>query len=395
MKLLYCLAFLLIIGFSQGAITDQLEFYISCDGNFSDSSIYGHHPNVTVAVSNITYKKFGTGSCYFDGSGDYLEWNDATWNSPTTGDISFCSWTSFNDNARANGHGLLTKGPFTSSHGNWQFFITGGVTNYPAFRFSTTELNYPVVIPLKTWQHYCYVFNNSANTVNIYRNGTLVDENSFTSDLTNTADKLRAGMYYASTHSTYGYMDEIIFFSRKITGSEVYQLFTGYNPYNGRYFNGNITVSDYSCGNVNISLYSNMDYHLVNIDSVFYLNTTKDTFSIDYNFTAPGEHTVRVSGYIDSTSYGSIENTHFYNGPGYCLTEDLYSTVNTEVLMVWLVLLYIAAVASTLFMPGIVAIPSALFAGAIAIYAYTEQGQTFWILGALLPMGFMFMRGKR
>jgi hypothetical protein len=187
---------------------------MSCDNNITFDESGSHHADSSAgAFINNTFFHVGNGSCFFDGSGDYVEWNDASWNSITS-DFSVCAWVYLLDNPRTNGHGILAKSPFTGAHGSYQALI-GGTDGF-MYSIINGEVDADnEVRPQDTWEHLCWSFNDTGNIIKYYANGFLRPIDAVVTSPTDTGDNVRIGQYYNDpTHSLYGYMDEVVFYDR-------------------------------------------------------------------------------------------------------------------------------------------------------------------------------------
>lgn len=246
-KVILLISFVLLLSMAQAAYTDNILFYMSCDDSVTDdisNSNQDANASSEIILSD-SQSVLGGSSCYSDNSGDnYVEWNDAPWNS-ITGSYSVCAWVFINESTSAQGHGILAKTVWGSNgHGEYNTFYSG--TNmYPTINTDGTEDSYTNGITAKTWNAACFVYDTTANQHRIYVDGVLRLVEAATDDPDDTGDTLRSFVYFnGNTHAMFGFMDEYIFWDRAITddscsldatcGGEVatfYNEGTGYNPF--------------------------------------------------------------------------------------------------------------------------------------------------------------------
>ena len=204
---------------TYNASTQQFECIQASDGNynsvvllahfdsdFSDSSASNHtltaNGNTTIST---TQKKFGAGSAYFDGSGDYLSIvnnGDFTFG---TGDFTIEGW--FYITAASSYATLFTTAPTTNSQGVWLGTNPSG--NWDANMatggsWETIGNSDPVT--LNTWVHLAYV--RSGSNIYLFENGTLIDSRTSSLNLNANTTVTIGGRTLSSQYTT-GYIDEL------------------------------------------------------------------------------------------------------------------------------------------------------------------------------------------
>jgi hypothetical protein len=182
--------------------------------SFVDESPNGLTITNTGSVNvNTTTKKYGTGSIFFDGSGDYLTAQNSNAFTFGTGDFTIEGWYYFIDGT-ANAYrvmwsnysswssGAIYYGKHISYSGN----VALWVNNYSASQALIYDPNPPTN---STWIH--YAVTRSGNTVRLFRDGVSVASTTLgsTIDFTGTNDRCIVGMGDSIDIPFYGYMDDI------------------------------------------------------------------------------------------------------------------------------------------------------------------------------------------
>lgn len=154
------------------------------------------------AQISTSVKKYGTGSMYFDGAGDWLALSATPSNSRGTGDFTIEAWIYPTDSSTTKaiiGNGL-TAGSFR--------IVVLATTNTVRFVKSpnTAAIDSSTPCSLNTWQHIAVV--RSGTTATMYLNGVSVGSATDSSDY--TVDTLIIGAYNASgSQPWYGYIDDL------------------------------------------------------------------------------------------------------------------------------------------------------------------------------------------
>ena len=175
------------------------------------------------------------GNCLsFDGSNDYVNLSsnlDPYSNGSSGGDVSFAGWV-YLDSSVADGLPFIIGqnntweiGVFKNYSGQVDGFrgYTGnGVTWNAIINFSTT-------VDYDQWQYIVWVLNGG--TSYFYKNGTLVNQQSYASPSGTSAGFLRIGLRDDDNWAHWkGKLDDIKMFNRALTRAEVSQLYNGGTP---------------------------------------------------------------------------------------------------------------------------------------------------------------------
>ena len=182
--------------------------------SFVDESPNGLTITNTGSVNvNTTTKKYGTGSIFFDGIGDYLTAQNSNAFTFGTGDFTIEGWYYFIDGT-TNAHRVMwsnysswsTNAIFYGKHLNYTGNVALWVNNYSASQALLYDPNPPTN---STWIH--YAVTRSGNTVRLFRDGVSVASATLgsTIDFTGTNDRCIIGMGDSIDIPFYGYMDDI------------------------------------------------------------------------------------------------------------------------------------------------------------------------------------------
>jgi hypothetical protein len=237
----------------------QVSLLLKGDGSegsqvFTDSS--SNRKSVTVTGQtkvNTNVKKFGTGSIFFDGSGDYLTAQNSSDFTFGTGDFTIEGWYYFIDGT-TNAHRVMwsnysswsTNAIFYGKHLNYTGNVALWVNNYSASQALLYDPNPPTN---STWIH--YAVTRSGNTVRLFRDGVSVASATLgsTIDFTGTNDRCIIGMGDSIDIPFYGYMDDI----RITKGVARYTASFAPQPYESSILPV-ITLSDYFASNTTLLL---------------------------------------------------------------------------------------------------------------------------------------------
>jgi hypothetical protein len=184
----------------RGNGTNGSQTFTDESSNATTISVYGNAQNST------TVKKFGTGSLYFDGNGDYITApasNSALNLSGGNWTIEF--WAYYTGTDFGNYRHIITKGDATNGPCSYQTYLVTG-TGYIAF-FNGTVYSSTTVMPSNQWCHLAYTYSGS--TLTIFLNGSSIYTNTVTiSD--STSRPLMIGNYSGDTSMGWiGYLDDI------------------------------------------------------------------------------------------------------------------------------------------------------------------------------------------
>ena len=154
-------------------------------------------------VSTAQYK-YGTGSMYFDGTGDYLSAPDNPLLELESGDFTIEAWIYVV--SYVSGSAIITKGTGSAS-----FLIYIGGTSEISFYASTTgsswaisDLRFATNPATSTWHH--IAVTRSGSTVRTFFNGTLANSTTLSGSLFNNSNPLFVGYYGAGFN---GYIDDL------------------------------------------------------------------------------------------------------------------------------------------------------------------------------------------
>jgi hypothetical protein len=160
------------------------------------------------AQISTSVKKYGTGSMYFDGSGDYLTVPSTPNLGFGSGDFTVEGWVYLTvDIANASG-GYLTdfRGGSTSNFA-LGFIGSGGVTKMYAYIGATgADTTGSATVTLNTWNHVAFV--RSGSTVTLYLNGT--SNGTLSASYSQGATNVTIGSRYTgATEYITGYIDDL------------------------------------------------------------------------------------------------------------------------------------------------------------------------------------------
>jgi len=213
----------------SASLPSGLKLYLPFSGNANDASGSGH--NGTVYNASLTTDRLGNAnSAYsFNGTNTRIEIPDHADFHPT--DITIAGW--FN---------------IVGSNGQqWQALIskTLGTTQYnsfvPVYDFSNSQIGTficnngncaTVFSPLSIntgWFHYAITFDDAANQLKLYINGTLVNTTNTSLNLFYDNSPLTIGCEYNDNIQTFfvnGKIDEVMIFNRSLTAAEITQIFS-------------------------------------------------------------------------------------------------------------------------------------------------------------------------
>ena len=164
--------------------------------------------NVLECVGNVRVstdtKKYGTGSFYFDGTGDYLLPPPSQNFAFRTGDFTIELWIKTSSTAD---DGILqistTAGGFTTSYTNGLMLTSYLGTLYWAL--DSSSVNTSTTINDGNWHH--IAMTRSGSTVRVFKNGTQISTATRAGDVQGT--NLVIGGYYQSAYTLDGYIDDL------------------------------------------------------------------------------------------------------------------------------------------------------------------------------------------
>lgn len=175
--------------------------------HFTDSSSNNHQITV-VNDTSITQKyPFNGTAMYFDGTGDYLTLPDSNdWNlSDENFTIDF--WFK-NINNNANAAGILSNFKFDGSSG-WNVYWYDQFDNIVFTSSDGIALTTKNKIKNNIWYHIAIVREN--NNINLYLNGKLTDNTTYSGSISYSSLGMHLGKYYVDNtgYNLDGYIDEL------------------------------------------------------------------------------------------------------------------------------------------------------------------------------------------
>jgi hypothetical protein len=154
--------------------------------------------------------KYGTGSMYFDSSGDYLTVPHNNNINLNTGDFTIEAWVYFN--SIINASAILYKGPLSGNYyGSYLIYISsGGAID---FYTSSSGSDWTGISPIRftsnastgAWHH--LAITRSGNTFRTFFNGVLNQQATSSANLGSQTDPLYIGVYSGGTLN--GYIDDL------------------------------------------------------------------------------------------------------------------------------------------------------------------------------------------
>ena len=176
--------------------------------NFTNAAIFDNammNDLETVGNAQISTSvvKFGTGSLYFDGSGDYLIGPNTPNMNIDSGNFTLEAWVYLSDATQVNP--IVAKG--FGAAGGYMLWVqsTLRLRVYDAGGASYTATS-TGTIPNNTWTFVTGVRNG--NTITLYINGTADGSVSYSGTSTN-ANPIEVGGYGTGTAATNGYIDDL------------------------------------------------------------------------------------------------------------------------------------------------------------------------------------------
>ena len=188
------------------AITNTSLLLNYTNAGIYDSAMIGDMETVGNAQISTSVVKYGTGSLYFDGTGDYLVFpSDVNSNLAfRTGDftIEFWAWKSANG---AGGYdGVISADNTGNANGGFSVELSSN-RGFVFYNDSGIRISYSMNPNDSTWHHYAVVRSNG--TMALYKDGTQLTTATYTGDLGATPT-LRVGSI--STSSPFnGYIDDL------------------------------------------------------------------------------------------------------------------------------------------------------------------------------------------
>lgn len=158
----------------------------------------------------------------FNGTSNYISISDAGSSSlDVSSSVSISLWV--NPDTLANGyHNLIAKGTSSINY----FIDVNGTTDLVDFNGPHTcvDLAASTTLPIGTWTHIVGVYDDAANTQNIYFNGVLDTSNSCSNAMQMNDAAVRIGDFYGVEYFN-GKIDEIRIYNRALSAAEVVGLY--------------------------------------------------------------------------------------------------------------------------------------------------------------------------
>jgi hypothetical protein len=177
--------------------------------SFSDSSTSRHSITAGGSATHTNSRsKFGGGSIYFDGSGDFLKIGSSSeW--AFSGDFTVDLWVNPQSTGGGNFVGDYYIGSSSTSP-DWQLIYIGGSQAVNFWRGSSRATSSTDSVPRNQWSHVALVRSGSGtNNCKIYINGTLDGQGTFTTTVGRGLN-LWVGIDGNEASEPYlGYMDEV------------------------------------------------------------------------------------------------------------------------------------------------------------------------------------------
>lgn len=173
--------------------------------NFTNAAIIDSSADVdleTVGNAQIStsVKKFGTGSIYFDGTGDWLTIPGGDRFAFGTGDFTIECWI----NKPAAGNGPIIDARGSSVAAPYALYVDG--SNFPYF-YDGTSYTSSVAITNNQWNH--VAVTRSSGTLRIFVNGTQGYSGTVTTNMTAGSTIFIGGQNFSSPATMTGYIDDL------------------------------------------------------------------------------------------------------------------------------------------------------------------------------------------
>lgn len=175
--------------------------------NFTNAGIFDNAAKndletVGGAQVSTSVKKYGTGSMYFDGSGDYLSTPDKTQLQLGTGNFTIEFWVYFNS---ISGYQTIYDKGYNSSGG---LLIQTGPGSGRLVVYSGAILIVETgTAATGTWVYYALVRNSS--TLTLYRDGVSSGSTTITNNFNNTSSLFLGGSLGGGGYYLNGYIDDL------------------------------------------------------------------------------------------------------------------------------------------------------------------------------------------
>lgn len=219
---------------ASASLVDGLVAYYPLNGNALDAS--GNGNNGIVYGATPTIDRFGNtnGAYSFDGVNNYIDLgNDSSLNPKN--EITLAAWYKPVSFVGVGNNPIIDKGYFSHTYPNYQYHlgVTGdGYRNTPGeFGFSVSDGNdsyrsgtEPNYWEAGQWYHIAGTFDGSE--VIFYVNGELIDSVSASGAMVDYGKNAYIGTFSNVNSFTPGVIDEVRFYNRVLSETEIQQLAT-------------------------------------------------------------------------------------------------------------------------------------------------------------------------
>ena len=177
--------------------------------NFTNAGIYdGTMKNNLETVGNAQIStavvKYGSGSMFFDGTGDYLVTPSSPVNTLGSGDFTIEFWA-YPSNTSAGYRALVSSENYNGTTGGWSTYQNG--TAIEVWLTSGQVINATSVLTATTWQH--IALSRASGTVRLFVNGTSVASASSSAEWTGQRIFIGDNNVSGTDYFFNGYLDDI------------------------------------------------------------------------------------------------------------------------------------------------------------------------------------------
>ncbi len=194
------------------AITNTSFLANFTNAGILDNAMMNDLETVGNAQISTSVKKFGTGSMYFDGTGDYLMSIANQSLELGSGDYTLECWV--NISAAASNGGIISKGPIGNlTNTTWSLEFNGSANTVSYYVYNANNAVYIINgtsnIKTSTWIHLAIC--RSGNNTRLFVNGTQEGSTNTSNYTISAGDNLYigGGFYAPTTRTITGYIDEL------------------------------------------------------------------------------------------------------------------------------------------------------------------------------------------